>query len=294
MSLDIALTFVTQRGVSTQFNICVVRPEGYPHSRAFDELAELLHYALEDLGFLVRVEINRIDPRGRNIVIGGHLFGAAAISRLPDSTIILNTEQLGAAEHTWTDSIVAMARRFETWDYTPANISFLERCKVAEAKFLPIGFHPRLSRIEPADEADVDVLFYGSMSDRRRQVLERLAARGAKIKTLFGVYGVERDRWISRSKLVLNCHHYDTHIFEVVRVFYLLANRVAVVGEVGTKTQIEDDFRHAVAAVPYEALVETCLGLLADNQARKRLAARGHALIRERSQSELLKPLLTC
>ena len=45
----------------------------------------------------------------------------------------------------------------------------------------------------------------------------------------YGVYGAERDRLIARSRLVLNVHYFPTHIFEMIRVSYLLANRTAVV-----------------------------------------------------------------
>ena len=51
--------------------------------------------------------------------------------------------------------------------------------------------------------------------------LNNLTKKNIKIKCLFGVYGKERDDWISKSKLVLNMHMYDSKIFEIIRVFYL-------------------------------------------------------------------------
>jgi hypothetical protein len=139
---------------------------------------------------------------------------------------------------------------------------------------------------------DVDVLFYGSIGPRRKRVLDALASRGLQVKTLFGVYGAERDRWIERSKLVLNMHHYDTGIFEIVRVFYLLTNAVPVVGEVNESTVIDPFFRDAVAAVDYAHLVDTCATLARDEDARQALALRGRQRLESRPQSSFFQPLL--
>ena len=82
---------------------------------------------------------------------------------------------------------------------------------------MPIGYAPQLTRIAPAAE-DVDVLFVGSLNDRRRTVLDALEAKGAKVERVFGVYGPERDGWLARAKICLNLHFYEARVFEVVRV----------------------------------------------------------------------------
>ena len=53
------------------------------------------------------------------------------------------------------------------------------------------------------------------------------------LRTLFGDYGEVRDRWIARSRVVLNIHFYDIKVAEQVRLSYLLNNGVLrVVGGV--------------------------------------------------------------
>lgn len=91
------------------------------------------------------------------------------------------------------------------WDYSAANVARLAALGVA-ALHVPIGYHPVLARIERAAE-DLDVLFYGSLNERREAVLDGLEARGLQVASVFGVYGAERDALIARAKLVLNVHY---------------------------------------------------------------------------------------
>lgn len=274
------------------YHVCIVRPPGYVHADAFLELGELITFSIEDLGHPCRLGFNTLDRHAKNIVIGTHLFGESARSRLPESAIILNTEQLGASGHAWTTGVVALSQRHEVWDYSTRNVSLLNASGAKRVRLLELGFHPRLERLTLSSNQDIDVLFYGSLGERRRTLLESIRRRGLTVKSLFEVYGAERDRWIERSKVVLNCHHYETHIFEVVRVFYLLTNRVAVVGEVGADTLIEAPFDLCIASASYETLPDRCAELCANESARRQLAESGAAVFRERRQTELLKNLL--
>ncbi len=153
---------------------------------------------------------------------------------------------------------------------------------------VPIGWVPQLTRIQAAEE-DIDVLFYGSLNERRRAVLEELRRRGARVHVAFGVYGAQRDSLVARSRIVLNVHYYQAKVFEIVRVSYLLANRRAVVSERGRDPREEAEFEHGVAFAPYDGLVDRCLALLADDEERRRLAKAGFRVMSARRETEYLK-----
>ena len=110
--------------------------------------------------------------------------------------------------------------------------------------YVPIGYVPELTRIAPAPE-DIDVLFYGALSERRYAVLRDLHDRGLRVKWLLGAFGASRDAWIARSKIVINVHYWEAKIFEIARVSYLLANRRAVVSERGADPTLERDWSPA-------------------------------------------------
>jgi hypothetical protein len=254
-----------------KINICLIRPDNYIHSYAFLELGELIYFSLKDLGFEATLGFNRIEPDVKNILIGCHLLDPKFIEQVPKSTIILNTEQIYSDTTDWNKNIFQWVTNFEVWDYSIRNIKKLEEIGVKKVKFFKIGFQKELARLDKSKKKDVDVLFYGSINERRKDILDKLVAKGLTVKTLFGVYGRERDEWVERSKLVLNHHFYNSQIFEIVRVFYLLTNSVAVVGEVNESTSIGAMCREGVYAAKYDDLVAGCVELIKDDAVRQRI-----------------------
>jgi len=274
------------------FNICLVQPQGYVHSAAFSELAEVLCYGLQELGHKAGVTLNNTFVDARNIIIGCHLLDPSYMGSVPGDTIIVNTEQLTDDHLPWHDNIYQWVARFQTWDYSARNLEKLRTVGAANPKLLRLGFHRKLARIDRAATQDIDVLFYGSIGERRRRILLDLHATRRNVAAVFGVYGTERDRLISRAKIVLNVHHYNSKIFEIVRVFYLMTNSKAVVSEVGEDTAIDRQYAAGIWPAKYDELVTACLKLLADDQLRRDLEKRALEAISGLPQGELLQPLL--
>ena len=211
-----------------RFAVAIVSPPDHHDisGGAFNEVAEALHHALLALGH-DSVLTNRLDlDERRTIVLGGNLLVQYALER-PKKPIFYNLEQLGD-DLPWMTmpEFVDLFRRYPTWDYSQANIERLAAMGLPRPTYVPIGYVPELTRIAPGPE-DVDVLFYGAPYERRYAILRDLHARGLRVKWLSGVYGASRDAWIARSKIILNLHYWEAKIFEITRVSYLLANRLA-------------------------------------------------------------------
>jgi hypothetical protein len=64
-------------------------------------------------------------------------------------------------------------RRHAVWDYSARNVKRWARLGVRDVRHLPVGYVPQLSRI-PRDEENIDVLFYGSVNERRQEILTAL------------------------------------------------------------------------------------------------------------------------
>jgi len=275
------------------YAVSIIKPPDYVHAGAFTELAELVFYGLKNNGYGVQLNYNLIDPQARNIIIGVHLLDPGLASQIPGDSIILNTEQLSAVDSDWNANILKwFSAGFELWDYSSSNIAYLKLAGISNVKKLGIGYASELRRIPMQSAKDVDVLFYGSVTERRQNILDALANNGLTVKHLFGVYGEERDAWIARSKVVLNLHHFDSKIFEVVRVFYLLANSVAVAGEVGPDTHIDEEYRDNIAHAPYDGLVDLVTNLVRDPLLRAHWQEKGFAGISRYPQSQYIKELL--
>lgn len=260
-----------------RFAVAVVSPLGYVHSQAFAEVATSTHQALLELGHDSIVS-NRLDNRRRrHIVLGAHLLPRHP-QTLPADAIVFNLEQVTPGSKWFTHAYLQILARHRVWDYSDENIAALRNLGIT-ATHVPIGYAPGLARIERRPE-DIDVLFYGSLNERRRSVLDQLRARGLRVEAAFGLYGRERDALIARSRVVLNMHFYESKVFEIVRVSYLLANGVCVVSETGADPALEAPFAAGIAFEPYERLADRCAALVADPTMRSQIALRGRQLFR--------------
>lgn len=271
------------------YHIVLIRPpESQMIPLAFADLVSLLQHTLAALGFPCTFAENEFAPGATNIILGYHLLPDADPLR-SNACFVYQLEPL-PGQTGWVKlddrkrEILRAARA--VWDYSTANIEFLQAEGIPGVKHLPLGYHKELERV-PDDEPDIDVLFYGAINTRRKVVLDALKER-CRVKIVFGVYGEKRDRLIARSKIVLNVHHSSVALMEQPRVSYLLNNRRFVVAE----ESVDSPYGNAVAMVPYADLAETCLRYLDDPVGRETWAARGYDWLRARPMTDNLRPLL--
>ena len=236
----------TQMG---KFQVTLIRPQGYLHSEAFREIAETLQFGLRSLGHSAGIAENAVDRTATNLILGAHLLSPKHVPLIPQGSIIYNLEQLPGEQLPRTYE--QLARRHQIWDYSQRNIEIWKNLACGFAPVhVPVGYVPELTRIPAAPTQDIDVLFYGSLNERRNRILKELKNLGINVHAVFGVYGRERDELISRSKIILNLHYYEAKLFEIVRVSYLLANSKAIVTECAADTAIEEGLSEGVLAVP--------------------------------------------
>jgi SAM-dependent methyltransferase len=182
---------------------------------------------------------------------------------------------------------------FTIWDYSKRNIAQFKKMGCQNPLYhVPIGYVPELSCIVRAPTQDIDVLFYGSTNSRRKKIVEELKRKGLIVVALFGVYGKDRDDLIARAKIIVNIHYYDSNIFEIVRISYLLANHKAVVAECNEDTEFAEDLRTAVALAPYDQLVETCVELVGNAEKRQLLEKNGFECFSLRNEADILRNVI--
>lgn len=268
------------------YHILLISPQGYPHAQGLLEMGKLLQYSFESLGISCTLGSNTYDPARRNIMLGYHMLDDPAwLAAHP--CIVYQLEQLSDREGWFNRQRQAVLQAAaEVWDYCPQNEAFLHAKGIRNVKLLPIGFHEKMQTIPPA-EADIDVLFYGSVNPRRRAVLDPLGKQ-CKLQTLFGVYGEERDRFIARSRIILNLHFYEAQIMEQVRVSYLLNNRCFVISE----DSPDNPYPDCLITASHDRLVETCLHWLRVPDERAALAQAGFAEFARRPMADNLRAVL--
>ncbi len=274
------------KSIILDFQICVVIPRKYIHSNVFYELALLLKCSLNDLGYPCVVKVNDLNPDKTNIILGYHLLYVNAVS----GDIIYIPWQLEQLKTLWSEnSYNILKNATRVWDYSTDNIAFLQQFGI-QADCITIGYHPALKTINKVPNPDIDVLFYGSLTRRRKLVLDELTDRGVNVTRLFGVYGAERDKIISRSKIILNVHFSDVKDFEAVRVSYCLNNACFVLSENSSAypwPNVDLPF------VPYERIVQTCLEYLADFSSIRRQSIKTYNSFKSNySMADILRDAL--
>jgi hypothetical protein len=161
------------------------------------------------------------------------------------------------------------------------------------ARHVPIGNAPELARIARSPRPDIDVVFCGSLTERRVAILQSLREHGVNVESVCGVYGTERDALLARAKIALNLHAFESKVFEIVRVSYLLANQLFVVSEPGLGEPVERALASGVAFADYDDLVERCVHYLAAEQERREIALQGFRLFSCASEAVILVAALS-
>ena len=276
-------------------NICIIKPNNYIHSLAYLEIAELLHYSVLELNQNSKISYNFIDinPKVKNIIFGAHLLNDDMINSIPSNTIIFNTEQIESINEIWKRRILLLASKgIVFWDYSNHNLDLLHTKLNVKGRLFEIGFQSNLQRIKINENKEVDVLFYGSLNNRREKIINNLLKKNVKVKCLFGVYGKDRDDWIGKSKIVLNLHYYESKIFEIVRIFYLLTNAIPIVSEVDENTKLNNNYLKGIKGSNYEDVEKNILSLLENEKERKLIGLNGFNIIKKYPQINFTKSIL--
>jgi hypothetical protein len=247
--------------------------------------------ALKSLGVDAERRNNTFGNSGINLVLGAHLIGSQELAdRVPWNTVIINLEQVTGFDVRSRPIYLSLLNRLAVWDYSVRNIEELRRLtRSPYVRHFAIGYTPGMTRHIEWPAQTTDVLFYGSLNGRRQAVLAALVKAGLNVKHLFSVYGDERDRAIADAKVVLNMHFYEDSIHEIVRTSYLLANSKAVVSECGPRTEIDEDIKRAMVAVPYGDLVRSCVALVRDEPRRRELERQAFEIFAKRDQAKILR-----
>jgi hypothetical protein len=263
--------------------IHLVSPSGYIHHRSFYPQMEALRESTLGL---------RDD---KNLLLAAHIYPEHLLREkaIPDDWIIYNCEQIGSG-FAMNPAYLELLRTHETWDYSWRNIEAL-KAEGVSARYCGVGYSPCLTKPEIINACptaqDIDVLFYGSLNDRRKIVLQELNEK-CRVQVAFGFYGAALDALIARAKIVLNMHFYDTAIHEITRTSYLMANKKCVVTEVGKDTALEEPYKDAMVFCEYEKLADRCMAYLAHPLLRATKAENGFKMFSAKGQREMVEVAL--
>jgi SAM-dependent methyltransferase len=228
-------------------HLCIVQPTGYVHSLGLLDQARYFRWQFRRLGASVSLAKNRLRHDAVNIVFGAHL-GFDAAQRERHACIFANFEQLGEGGAQVSAEYLKLLATSAVVDYDAANRTAYA-ADVTDVPVVPLLHAPYLRPAQclPLEERPIDLLFIGSMNDRRRAWLDRIEALGLSVALFDGaLYGAERDTYIAQAKAVVNAHFYESSRFEQARVSHCLSMGTPVIAERTPRTAPHAAFEDCV------------------------------------------------
>lgn len=143
--------------------------------------------------------------------------------------------------------------------------------------YCPVGYSPVWESNLPEVEEDIDVLFYGSIIDRRLIFKQRLEQAGFKTFFTDSHYGIERDKLIMRSKIVLNIKAHDLWSYGPMHTLPAQANKKFMLAEKANGGY--GPFKPGIHFIEYDG-VDNCIDMirnwLAYDKERKNFAINAY------------------
>lgn len=253
----------------------VIVPD-HEFGKIFVEPAAALYHSLRRLGAEPEYHVANILPQNgrKNIILAAQLWP----TDLKDQ-IVWNFESVGC--ELLKGLYQQTLKQNKVLDWSKDNTIKLKLTHGIDALCLPMGYVPELTAFapNPMGDCDIDVLFFGSMNERRQHIIDRMRARGLKVHTEYGLYGDKRTELMKRSKIVVNIKFNRDYCTETVRLMTCIANGVAVLSEANfAEAKRDQDDYPSVVFKEYELLGEEIYnGMDVDVINHQRLLAQQNA-----------------
>lgn len=275
-------------------HFCIAVFEGedaHPPRQIFADVALPLRHALARLGYQVEIRTGETNPLCANIILGAGLAAQRRVM-LPAKSILFNLDQYWNREEAVLPPLLAgLFKEHMVWDFSPRNIAWLEAAAAVKARHMPLGYTPEMTRLKRDYPQDIDLLFYGTLTKRRKSAIDALARTSLKVAATSNDYDRNRDFLIARSKAVLNIHAEGPATLELPRLGYLWANEKPVICELHEGDETFAGLEDACVYCDYDALLPTALTLLKKGGLEQQ-GEKGFAAFSRREQAAYLKEAL--
>jgi hypothetical protein len=264
----------------------------YYSNSVFRDIAESLEHVFNGRGITVNIthNLNKDDP---NTWI---LFGINELppsTLLPEKYIVYQLEQISVKGNKWLTEkyIQLMKGAKQVWDYSLKNVNLLVSHGVKNVLHVPISYTKNMRVIDntsiPSDDKDIDILFMGSISLRRKELLHKLRDSGYNVNIADGgLWGEDRINLLKRAKAVINIHYYgEDSPLEMARLSVLLANKCFIISEIGGEPSLDKKVGKGVVFGKYDDLFKLCKKYLIPDMVLKRneIAREGFRVFSEKS-----------
>jgi len=280
-----------------KFNISYFGPDHLFNVRR--DLMLSLKFALEENGHDVMVSGKYIHANRFNLLVGAYFLNANDAQSIINSGVRfshVNTEIIANDLLNHNPKKVDFLNLYLPfmqagefiWEVVIDNMKEHERYG-NNAHFLQLGYLEGLDEINRTREKEFDYYFFGLLSPRRVEILNKLNGYGYKgIVDGFCPYFVRNDR-IERAKIQLNLIQDDiyTHV-NPLRIGYLANNECAILSE---KENDEVGYLDYATVTETDVLLDTMTAML-ENDNYRQLGSEKYAAYKKKPMKILIQDLL--
>lgn len=192
-------------------------------------------------------------------------FNKLNINITPDKYIVYNFEQF-TTDKIWSDSYINFFKKaIYVLDYSISNV-----CKMNEyginsyfLPYIPSGLN-KYSELSTTKK-DIDILFIGTLNNKRRLWLKELTNEKYSIKIITNLFFEKSIEYFARSKIVLNIHYYGgDSILEVTRIIPALENNCVILSEESHDEYYNFVYKNIVKITDIENLKDSIINILSN------------------------------
>ena len=205
----------------------------YYRSKVFKNVAKHILSNIPSSKEIYSLDIT--DDKSIYIILGANQMDIN-IDTFPKNYIVYQLEQSSWTKNHFSKNYIdILAKAQEIWDYSLVNIKYLTslpELSNIKMQYIPLMYQSNVKKSK--GKKDIDVLFYGSLSDRRLSIINELKEKtNLKIVSRANIWGKDLDDLIDRSKVILNLHYYNIEesILEIERISYLCSKGKIVISE---------------------------------------------------------------
>ncbi len=202
-----------------------------PFNAIFLPLANKFAENLQNQGVKVFNDTPISNNKNSRIIFGAHSNPTFWLNNKKDNDIFVNCEPIFNKKWQKVNaSYMSLLKSSRVLDYSKKSKKY-----VTNFNLLPM---PPFYKSNISDTKVMDVLFVGSINERRKIAFTILQNQGVKIKIGFKIFGNDLFQYIQKSKLFIDINYHDNDaIFNMFR-FCLCANTGTIyTGEVGVTSE---------------------------------------------------------
>ena len=240
-------------------------------SAVFDDIAQLIRKSIKhQTGITVSI-VDRVYPSlckdTTYILLGANDL---LLDETPENYVVWQFEQMSSK---WFEAryLEILRGAKAVLDYSQYNCEELQSRFGIKAHFvpvLPLGVGVGSGSTRNCNKT-IDVLFCGSMNDRRKIIIDKLETKGLKVECRSDLWRHKLTTRIKQARLCLNMHYYPDATLETTRLLTLVNLGATILSEPSTDPVLDEHYSKYVTFADYDQLVDQAIEIVKSAKAAK-------------------------